>query len=108
MLDSMYVLDGIREMQQVEKRISELCNGEHGRCSLLNSADYIQLRLAALYPQTYGYNKHMQVTKNRIRIVLENRTIFLYCDYDDPTLEDEQKRHCDDLLTSDNTKKSKY
>jgi hypothetical protein len=89
MLDSIYVIQDAQDINLVEQRIISLCHGTQGRCTILNSAEYMKLRLAALYPQTYGYDKHAIIQNNKMRIVLENRTIFIYCD--DPPLYEESQ-----------------
>ena len=79
MLDSIYVINGIKDMESVESRLSFLNLGEHGRCNIVRSADYQRFRLAALYKK----NKTMELHKRPFRLTLENSTVCLFMDMND-------------------------
>lgn len=92
MLDSVYEVKDDQDMQRVEKRISELCQGEKGRCRLLRSSAYQQFRLKLLYGKdkksssssTSGGAQPEDVyqvdfTENRIKLIVNGGTLALYC-----------------------------
>jgi len=84
MLDGLYEIKGEQDIQEVEKRISELCQGEKGRCRLLRSSAYQQFRLKLLYGKyktDTGKDDVYQInfTENRIKIVVNGGTLALYC-----------------------------
>ena len=81
MLDSVYHIRDESDLHDVERRVTELCKGTHGRCGLLRSTSYGKLRLAALYRPEYDIQLHQAVC-GPVRILLQNRTIHLYYDTD--------------------------
>jgi hypothetical protein len=82
MLDSVYEVRCARDMEEVEKRITQLLHGEKGRCGILRSAAYQQFRLGVLYRnrQTVGDVMQVGFSEERIKLVFDGQqSVALFC-----------------------------
>ena len=82
MIDSVYEIHTPDDMYPLEKRISELVLGEHGRCSLLNTVEFRRLRIAAVYGDR-ATERQISMVRGPIRLYLNGSTIVLHYDIDD-------------------------
>ena len=82
MIDSVYEIHTPDDMHALEKRISELVLGEHGRCSLLNTVEFKRLRIAAVYGDR-ATDRQISMVRGPIRLYLNGSTIVLHYDMDD-------------------------
>lgn len=80
MLDSTYKIECADDMLAVEKRMSELVHGEHGRCSLLHTADYNRFRLKVLYGRDTLSDDFPVVHLDRLCMMWKDQTVHIYSD----------------------------
>lgn len=78
-LDSTYHIETLEDMARVEQRMSELVQGEKGRCCILNSAAYTRLRLAALYERQRFMC--LRIRHNSLTLELLGQQVSIYVEH---------------------------
>jgi len=79
MLDSVFVINNLKDMEKVEDRLSHLTHGERGRCNILRSADYQKFRLAAVYKK----HDKMELSKPPLRMTLDGDVVTIFLKMND-------------------------
>lgn len=82
MLDSVFEIHTEGDMEKMENRVRELSLSKQGRCALLRSNEYQQLRLAALYGRRYDKPDTLTVYGGVIKLVLDNNYVYVFYDFD--------------------------
>ena len=80
-LDSTYDIQSLEDMARVEERMSQIVYGEKGRCSILNSAAYTRLRLAALYERSRFMC--MRIRHNNVTLELMGQKVSIFIEQGD-------------------------